>query len=243
MSDPKRNVMEIPRNAIGIVLHQDRAQVNIEGVTKNVDHLTLRDVISQNIQSAQGGQVSTSIVPFQIPTGTFVFGREGNRIEMATYNPGANQKVGFHNGGSRPSEYEIPFPNVVITFVLELKNGKWVVDTSRTVFMCTHLSASQMPNKIPVVDPSAGFHPLALPNMHSNNLPCYGSASINTAYDNDLRGLHSFFRFLVDVPFNCDLSIPGAHINSPREWMNFLRDEAKAGRGFPYKHLNNCTLR
>lgn len=206
-----------------------------DGTTKAITLSSFYDILTQAM-SIKATSVKSN---FLLPAGCYNFGVSATSLQISCYYPGKVRTIKFDDSrdGGKMREYQIPFPNILITHTLSKSKEEWKLGS--THYFCTNLGVNSLPTGHPVRNPNGGIWHVPLPNMYTDGRMCYGHNSliINFPLDN-LRGLDWYFRMLFESPFNTDLGVQELSDSmGVKSWLLHLDGIGKTGGEFPYKKL------
>jgi len=206
-----------------------------DGTTKAITLASFYDILTQAM-SIKATSVKSN---FLLPAGCYNFGVSATSLQLSCYYPGKVRAIKFDNSrdGEKIKEFQIPFPNILITHTLTKSKDEWRL--SSTHYFCTNLGVNSLPTGHPIRNPAGGIWHVPLPNMYTDGRMCYGGNSliVNFPLDN-LRGLDWYFRMLFESPFNTDLGVQELSDSSGvKAWLTHLDTIGRAGGEFPYKKL------
>ena len=215
-----------------ITIYSDHVEVKMpSGVVKAIS------IIDSKVALDKGLTVeAVESDPIFLPSNCFIFAKSIFNGIVQCYYPERKHKVKFDNtrGEGGKSEYNIIFPNVIITHTLVVDRDKW--KRTDTKFFATDKRVGQLPLE-PIKNENTAAHiwTLPMPNMYSGGAMCFGRNTLISAFDkNNLRGLDWFYKILYTSAYNSDLSVPSLKRGTnPVDWLDFLSTQDK----YPYDYL------
>lgn len=222
--------------AMPFILFKTHVTTYLDGVSKSVSILDFKSLLEEYT-----GINHTELPPMNLPFGCFAMNRTVDKLYLNCYYPEAKMLIKHENTRNvrTITEYEVPFPNVILCFQLSQDTSnaggsKWKVD--QVLYFCTPKKVSQLPDRkiIAAVNHDEGIFNLPVSNMYDNHTMCYGNNVMPMKLTNNLRGLDYYYQLLTIAPFNNDLGIRGLRSTpSVSEWYQYLStlDE------FPYENL------
>ena len=217
-----------------VKIFDQHVELKIGGVDKVLSIASFKESLDTSLNS------EVTVPPMIMPRNCIIFGRSGNSIELNTYWPGVVFDIEFKvYGVPTPKKFRIPFPNVLIYFLLKSSGERFGVHSAK--YFCTPYQVGQLfqananADFIKSVNVDRKIYPLGLPNVFADCRACYGGNSMPTGFINDLRGLDWFYLFLKNSPFNNDLSVPGAK-GSYRD-SSYLINALNGKEVYPYTDI------
>lgn len=214
-------------------------QVNLNGQTKSISILDFKMILDSMLQ------VDTKLDAMALPFGTFIFAKSAGTIQLSCYYPEQKKKIKYQSSRyGEPvniTEFEIPFPNMVISHNLNKKDGFWMVSDTR--YMVTTKTPNQLPNDFVQMNknPSLGLFLPPFTNVYNECRLCYGQNTMPSKFHNNLRGLDYYYQVLFESPFNNDLGIKGVKPEFRKSDVGAFYKALSEQETFPYHWLNNST--
>jgi len=215
-----------------IKVYESHVEVPLsDGTTKSVSLNDFHAALSRLINVEEQG---ITILP---PTNCYSITRTTNKLFVGCYYPGRIRNVKFvaNRDTGKMVDMAIPFPNIIISHVLDRRNGKYYWEKSN--YYATAKNPSQVPlEPIKEANPEQHIWALPLSNIYGDGRMCYGGNSLTREFTDNLRGLDWHFALLYNSPYNSDLSIPSLgrnHGMTPLSWFTMLSKL----KTFPYEKL------
>jgi hypothetical protein len=174
-----------------------------------------------------------------LPANCYYWSQTVKDLKLSCYYPGRIRTI-MHVGydAEDPSktkkEYEIPFPNIIVSHKLARNGDKWEWKEAR--YLATSKSISQLPLTF-LWAPESKEQLWAIPftNTYAAGNLCYGSNSLPRQFRDNFRGIDWHFALLYSTPFNDDLGIPSTASGNwvPAKWFK----ELSKHKVFPYELL------
>jgi hypothetical protein len=213
------------------ILGGDCVTTVIDGVIKDISISDFKSIISSITEAAE-----ENIPMIALPFGCFAFNRAGDYIKLNCYYKENKVDIRFVHG-DRKKEFNIPLPNIIISFVLKrVKDSTWQVHTVK--YFSTPKTIGQLDPLVFIesTDTAQGIFKLPISNMYGDNRMCYGSNTMPARFSDNLRGLDYYFQIIGIAPFNSDLGINGiSESRAPATWYQQL----STLEAFPYELLKN----
>jgi hypothetical protein len=169
--------------------------------------------------------------PILLPSNCYLISRAGDNMKLSCYYPAAIREIEFiRRVDGKPKKHTIPFPNMILNFLLTKSADKWIVKS--VYYYCTDKKLSQLPLRA-VTTQDEGVWNSPMPNTFGDAHMCYGRNSMPSGFVDNFRGLDWYFSFLFSTPFNSDLNISCVKGTHPADWINELSGMTE----FPYARL------
>lgn len=202
---------------------------------KVISYDSFLDIVSGSRDSKDGA----SDVGIWFPPNVYTFSKTKDSMKLGMYYPGCVERITFRGDGTRPRV----LPNTILSVQLSRSADQWKVTDAR--YYCTKFSLQEMMRRDFVTGPSAsaGIWLFPFTNIYNDGRMCYGSAhKISQFTLPDLRGLHSYYRVIMDSEFNSDLDLYALSESSKFRyeklaWFDHLANLAAEGKPFPYSEL------
>lgn len=186
------------------------------------------------------------VVGYQLPSNVFFLASSGTNLYLSCYYPGGVKNLKYQRGSSkevldRPSA----IPNIIISHKIAIESDKLTMQSSQ--YFCTDLPVSSLPGEF-LTRPAHEKRVFLLPftNTYGSANMCFGQNSMPTTFTNGvLKGLHWYYQYLFESPFNDDLGLNAIDREKfsgpPQEWYSLLATKAEGGESFPYDMLRGFT--
>lgn len=178
----------------------------------------------------------TNVSVTSLPFGCFAFGQSFNKTQISCYYPGEIRTIQYKTRTNSIKKFKIPFPNIIISHELELRDKLWNV--LKTNYLITKKSVAQIKDCTAIMskDLANGIAILPFSNIYEHGGMCYGNNTMPIKFTNNLRGLDYYFQVLTIAPFNDDLGIRGLTASSSVEnWYKELSELKE----FPYNRIKD----
>ena len=217
-------------------LYPSAVRVNSGNIEKVISY---DDFVSLLTASRDEKDGDTEEAGLWLPPNVYFFSKKKDTMRVGTYHPSSVQTLNYR--GDRRS---CLLPNIIISNTLVRQGSEWKVRDTR--YFCTPTSLQEMVRRDFISGPNSAskIHLLPFTNIYADGRMCYGSAlKISSFVLPDLRGLHSFYRIIIDSEFNGDLGISAIRSSSSYRsdydgWFKHLSRLAKTNGDFPYSELN-----
>jgi hypothetical protein len=219
------------KDYLPVVIFKTHVSTIINGIAKSISVSDFKNIL----HNLSGGE-EDKVPPISLPFGCFMFNRSGDTLFLNCYYRGSVIDVTFQDRDSKKVVFNIPIPNIIISFTLK-KIGDATWQVTHIKYFSTPKSVSQLPDDtfISGLDPEIGVHRLPFPNMYGDGRMCYGGNTMPVRFNNNLRGLDYYYQVLTQSPFNSDLGLLGLTMRyTPRNWFEFLNGKKE----FPYELLS-----
>lgn len=205
----------------------------IGDIDKSISLVDFRSMLDLSM-----GENNTKEVPqISLPFGVYTFGRTDSEIQMSCYYQSARRTIkhqGNYDNSRRVKDWDIIFPNFIISHKLVKRDNFWVVTETR--YFVTNKSVGALPEDKIVWsrDEANGIFLPPFTNVYDQGNLCYGGNSMPNKFTSNLRGLDYYFQILTLSPFNNDMGVRGlANHRNPEEWYKHLSEQTE----FPYNEL------
>lgn len=230
LPSPEKRV-EIP--FVVAELYPSAVIVQDKTVSKPISYDSFIEILKGARDSNDGARDD---VGFWFPPNVYTFSKSKDRIQIGMYYPEHVEPLNYR-GTSRPTV----LPNIILSITLTRSGTEWKVVDSR--YYCTKYQLSEMMRRDFVTGQGNGIWGLPFTNIYNDCRMCFGNAhKISTFTLPDLRGLHSYYRIIIDSEFNNDLGLYSLSDGSGfkheySKWFSHLAALAKANKPFPYDQL------
>lgn len=217
-------------------IYQDHVSVSLEnGMSKDISS---RD-FARSLVASLGIEDTTDkeLLSVALPPNVYYLKIVGEEIKLACYYPGGSRLLKYYT-----KEIPIIFPNVVISHSLRMKKSE--IQMQGTLYFCTDLTFSQLPQKWPDrVDVQQRMFLLPMSNTYSDGKMCYGHNIMPNQFpEGNLRGLDWYYQYIFETPFNDDLGIRALPSSiEVKSWYEKLRKLLSEDKPFPYELLRGYT--
>lgn len=177
--------------------------------------------------------------PVLLPSNCILMDRTKARMRLNCYYPSSKKPLIFQHSDNH--KLEIITPNIIISYVL-LKGGapgEWILETNQPKYFCTPYTVGRLPKDfIAAIDRPAGVYLMPFSNTYEGGNMCFGNNTMPRRFvENNLRGLDYYYAYMWETPFNSDLGIKAASVDSVKLWYTTLEALAKKNLPFPYRKL------
>lgn len=186
------------------------------------------------------------VVGYQLPTNVFFLASSGSNLYISCYYPSGVKSLKYQRVSNEPVlDRPSVMPNIIVSHTINIESDKLKVQSSQ--YFCTDLPVGSLPGEfITRPKPESRVFLLPFTNTYSSAQMCYGQNSMPTTFTNGvLKGLHWYYQYLFESPFNNDLGLNAVDRDKfsgpPREWYELLATKAESGEGFPYDMLREFT--
>ena len=206
------------------------------GTTKKVSVRDFYNILIKQVPTVE----TESGVPTLHPPGMYISNSTSDYLEIGLYFSEARRVLSYKDYSSSTEFFDIPFPNLIISFRLQKADKLYKVSDAK--YFITSKKVGELPSKV-LFSPIPDVHYMPFSNFYTDGRMCYGG---NTMPSNlpatNLRGLAYYFNVIFDSPFNSDLGITGISSNkgvptSPRKFYKYLSELPS----FPYEVLAKST--
>ena len=216
-----------------ILLQKTHATILVDGMIKSVSVNDFKRIVDSVVD-----EIDENISPLALPFGCFMFSVSNGNLNINCYYSERKAEIQYDKGGSI-HKYNIPLPNIILSFTLN-SIGTGLYQATSIKYFSTDKLVTQLPDNKFIHEPNLdiGVYRLPVSNMYGGNNMCFGRNTMPVRFTNNLRGLDYYYQILTIAPFNSDLGISGLNQSfSPEHWFKHLSKLEK----FPYELLKPST--
>lgn len=231
------NKLELPETyknttvyGVECVLYDTHVEVKEpSGINKSISHNDFSNILNKTIESP------TQMKKYLLPANCYSMAVGRDSVEFGCYYPGRLRTIAYqHRGSTALKKYNIPFPNIIITFSLRKDLENWRMSSAR--YFATSKTIGQLDCElIAMRNHQEQIWCLPLGNSYGDGRLCEGRNSMPRVFTNNFRGLNWYFAVLYTSPFNDDLGV--LELKTPvrlEEWYK----ELEKHKEFPYELLH-----
>jgi len=216
--------------------------ISLEDFSKALSEATFEENTPSSSQHLPAYRSPSKVLPSNI----LKYNGNNSSTTISMYFPETHADIAFLEDGNRTA-MRIVVPNVIVTCnyrKVEGSDNDWV-QSGEARYFCSNRNLSDLKKLDFIYEsmPKEGIWVLPLPNVYTVGKLCVGSANeglLPTSICNgDFSRISYNYHFMLEAPFNQDLSIPEvSRTEFPvKRWLRFLEEIAGEGGRFPYDRL------
>ena len=157
-------------------LFPNYVETKVGNIKKSISLMDFKSIIDGLLNT------ETKLSQFALPYNCYTFAKSATEIQLACYHPERIAEIShISRDTGKSKKYKIPFPNTVIGYRLQLRDGVWAIADVK--YYCTNKKVTQLPEDRLIDAPdNRGIWLMPFPNYYGDGRMCYGRNAMPNRY-------------------------------------------------------------